>query len=871
MNLPVFQRDASCSLCKLRESAKTVCVGASRLDSNPLDSSTAILVVGENPGIEEDLRGGNFLGQAGRYLRGIYIKYVEERVDSPIHWYGVNAVRCKPIQGADITSTQARKCSGAYLSSDIEALQGAYPKVIVLVTGGPSAQGVLGTGVTEAICRQGQTPVFNGRPVPVFSTYNSAMLMPGRNPSMLHVIRDHLQFLIDYLNTGGLNLDAPVWVRGDLDDPSSYELRPGMEIGLDIETYGCCQNHVLQTVFNPEKATLVDGCDPADRIVSIAAGLWREDGSILTGSWRPDEFHGAANFLRRAIKAGCHILCMNLPFDVPWLRAHPGGLFRRILDRWVMRERGSQLRDLAIDNALYNELRPEKSLKTISPLERVAVYDETTSLKKGHRYHNERDPGLSYYNELDVFATLGSSASIRRKTLAAYPGTAKFGPYCMEWFSDVLWTVVEMNEAGIEFDVQKLTAYRSRVEFSLAKLKDVAAKRYNLPVGGKGSQKPIYEMFLGAVADAGCLDDPRLQRTDKKKTISTGEENRHLLEGLLPIGSPSRLKLLVFNKFKKNEKTLTSYLEPLLDDPRVGLVGGRARPSWFVVPTYQKDNQGSSGGTKQARLTCKEPAIQTNPDSIQACATSRFPGGSLLAGDESQLELRVAALLSNDPLMVADYRAGKDRHTSSAVQIFGANCIHDPDFKKVKRQLGKTLNFLVLFKGGAKKYQETARRDCGLELSLAFCSDAIWKWDAAHPTFRAWQSSLVQQAIRYGRIELPLTGESRLFLGCSRTVRATFITEIANILVQAEAANITKSAERSISDEIQLSGMRSVVCGNIYDSVLVDCPPEEVSAVDSILKKHLRCPPHFQRLCEHLGRTLPLDCDVKVLAYRRDA
>ena len=66
------------------------------------------------------------------------------------------------------------------------------------------------------------------------------------------------------------------------------------------------------------------------------------------------------------------------------------------------------------------------------------------------------------------------------------------------------------------------------------------------------------------------------------------------------------------------------------------------------------------------------------------CAT---PGYTLLQLDYSQAELRVLAMLSEDPYLIGVYVDGKDLHDAVATEMFG------PNFDKEQRVMAKTINF----------------------------------------------------------------------------------------------------------------------------------------------------------------------------------
>ena len=93
-------------------------------------------------------------------------------------------------------------------------------------------------------------------------------------------------------------------------------------------------------------------------------------------------------------------------------------------------------------------------------------------------------------------------------------------------------------------------------------------------------------------------------------------------------------------------------------------------------------------GTETGRLSSSSPNMQNVPRDKKIknllCAT---PGYKLVQMDYSQAELRVLAMLSEDPYLIGVYVDGKDLHDAVATEMFG------PNFDKEQRVMAKTINF----------------------------------------------------------------------------------------------------------------------------------------------------------------------------------
>lgn len=893
MTLPVleFSRNKTCTSCPLSANATNVCIPTSVL-SSPSTADTVILVVGAKPGPEEERQGKAFahLGQAGKYFHGVYRKYVDQKLlqhNVSVAWAVTNAVRCMPPKDANVTASQVRACH-EYLIDDVKQLAQTFKRIVVLCTGEPAARSLWGTGLGAAMKRQGAATTVGDIPVVVFATANPFVL--SVDPAQIHYVRDHLHMLVDFIVHGKvpMTFDVPD-VGGD------FDALPGTMVSIDTETYGAVAGLPTQTVFHPVKAILVDGVNKDD-LVQTAAAAWLGPDGMRTRVWvLPKEERRFFQFMQRVIERKHTILGMNIPFDIKMLRALSPD-WQRLLSRAA----GVRLMDLSVANFLNSDIRPERSLKEIAPLLRVVQYDEAASLKKGFRYANSDDPDLQKYCVMDAAATLEAYLRLRDQTQIQFPGTARFNDRCLDWYNDVLWTVVQLDEAGVAFSRNKLQRLHDHLRYRLQRI-SVLVPRYFPPrtvrvkrkrksgdvfveqlrpaaIGGEGSAGWIVEVFSKAVDAAKLRKDDRLELTKGSgyTVPCTHKDNMNLILGVLPVGHPARKPLELIRHYRRAEKLTGTYTGPLLENLQNGLIGEMAFPSWFAVPSAVKDGEGAYGGTQQGRLTCKNPALQTMPKPIKSCMMARHPGWILLGFDLSQIELRMAALLSGDPLMLHDYQEdarlraenlGKvDRHADTAKLIFGANADRRPDWSKL-RHVGKTLNFLVLFKGGPITFQETIRRDHGLEFSFGMCMDAISAFNRKYHAFRHWQNTLLRDVCRRGYMELPITGETRTFIKGGQSMER-YVAEICNFPIQTQAANVLKSAQRTIQDVFTGLHMEAVICLNIYDAIYIDCPASEESEVRRVVHNILSCPPYYSELQSVMGRTVPLMYESETICRR---
>jgi DNA polymerase len=147
------------------------------------DRQADLLIIGEGPGHDEDLRGEPFVGRSGQLLDRMLaaIGIAREQV------YITNIVKCRPPNNRDPKQDEAQQCR-AYLEAQIKQIA---PKVILSV-GRVSAHNLLGSNqpVGKLIQQMHKLP---GTEIPLKVTYHPAYLL--RNPSAKAIAWQDLKLL----------------------------------------------------------------------------------------------------------------------------------------------------------------------------------------------------------------------------------------------------------------------------------------------------------------------------------------------------------------------------------------------------------------------------------------------------------------------------------------------------------------------------------------------------------------------------------------------------------------------------------------------------------------------------------------------------
>jgi hypothetical protein len=685
-------------------------------------------------------------------------------------------------------------------------------------------------------------------------------------------------------------------------------------ISLDIETYGAAATNgrgqmlPAQTVFHPTRAIATDGVARQDLVLTCAITIPAAEPTYEGPAdfWdlaRIAELQPGVTFTLNLTDPTTHpillawlrhahtIIGMNLPFDILWLRAFSPAIALALNGRHT-------LIDLSVVNFLHSELRPERSLKSLGPVLGTHAYNEAATLKDGRRFPSPTSPELHAYNAQDTHNTMLAVAHLARRIQRDYPKTDKLSSYSVLHFSETLWSTIRMSETGIPFSLSGL----SNLEASLIKQADDAincAAAGGVLIEGEGSVQSQREFMSRCIDDVlpvnpDFLSHPLLSYTEKARELSWSSENRRLIASHLPDSHPARTIFECADKHSTAQKLVSSYTYPLLRHRRTKPADkssvlipvtsttdiGIAYPTWYTVPSVPKDS-GSEGGTIQARITCKNPAAQTFPAVIKDCEHSRYPGGSIVSFDLSQIELRVAAILSGEPTLLAAFNSGLDLHTQRTLAIFGQDAKDRPDFKAL-RQIGKTVNFADLFGASSARLQRSVLDMSGTLYPLSFFDQIVASRHAQRPGLVGWQYSLCKQAEEQGYIELPYTGHTRTFTGFRLDERAwrnkrelkqvlarggkSMISEVCNFPVQATAGNVMLAIQNFIHRALgpltsPTSHKQPQLFLQVYDALYFDCPPgTEKQAADLMWAavEFVGTAGYWYELCKRSGHHAPL-------------
>ena len=700
-------------------------------------------------------------------------------------------------------------------------------------------------------------------------------------------------------------------------------------ISLDCETYGAYEKThdgrplPNQNYFHPARCLWQDKIPLSDLVHIVTITIPERDPrphgketpwtAALIGELRPGPtfrllFHNPLHrrILREWLKYADTILGMNFLFDGPFLRAYPE--FGAHLDG------RHTIIDMSVVNYLHSELRPEKSLKALGPILGQYTYKRTLKGEDGEtqKFPNVLDPeGLDYASQ-DPHNTILGISQLCRWIVAHFKDSAKQRPQVWAYYSDLAWSAIRMMEAGVPISITGLLHEEARLA---SKSADAAARclEAGLVVGAEHGESPVASKrtFLEPLAAAlppSYSAGPGY--TPQQKALSLNDKNRLLITDYFESQAPDSPHLPILEAWDtstKSEKLISSYTSPLLRGPRrrpdapapaklkeihwstpsspsspsppsssspappsprtrhrVGL----GFPRIYLTPGAFKDGAGDSGGQQQCRISFKDPAVQTFPHEIKQWITSRYgAAGRILSWDASQVELRVAGLISGDSFILSAYNEGRDLHRETAIKTFGASVLDDPDFDKKFRQPAKHANFTKLNLGGAAVLQKTLLKKAGIRVSLSFCEHMVAEGPRVNPELHAWQQRIIAEARSKGRFELPILGQSRFFSPDEKP------NEIVNFPIQGLAATLTNYVMIRVHQTMPPLNARNPrwhLFVNWYDAIFVDAHASVVEEAKAVVEAAIAhtISTYWASLESHYGRRCPMKYGFTIHPYK---
>lgn len=366
--------------------------------------------------------------------------------------------------------------------------------------------------------------------------------------------------------------------------------------------------------------------------------------------------------------------------------------------------------------------------------------------------------------------------------------------------------LAEIERVGMKIDGDKLKLFSESISKDLAELRTkiygIAGREFNI-----GSPKQVGEV----------LQELNIS-TGKKTATGQISTSRDILLELAQTYEIAQL-IIDYRELDKLKATYADTLPNLIDED--GRIHGCLNQT--VAAT--------------GRLSSTDPNLQNIPIRTELGQEIRRAfvaenGNKLIAADYSQLELRILAHVTQDPVMLEAFQKGEDIHAKTARLVFGATT--DKDLKE-KRRLAKIVNFAIAY--AVEAFGLSSR----VGLTKAEARKVIDDYYETYKGVRRYMDETPEIARERGFVT-SLYGRRRYFPSINDrnfAVRTRAEREAINMPIQGTASDIVKIAMLNTDRALKDAGLKTKMIMQIHDELLFEAPKDEVTRAGEIIKQEM--------------------------------
>lgn len=365
--------------------------------------------------------------------------------------------------------------------------------------------------------------------------------------------------------------------------------------------------------------------------------------------------------------------------------------------------------------------------------------------------------------------------------------------------------LARMERAGMKIDAPFLEAMSAELGRELMRLEEEIQEAAGVPFNVNSTRQVAEVLF------------ERLKLPKGKRTKDGFSTDVEVLEQLAPLHPLPKLLLA----HRQSQKLKTTYVDslPRLVNPETGRVHA----------TFHQ-TIASTG-----RLSASDPSLQNIPirteegRAIRRAFVAEGERGLLASFDYSQVELRLLAHLSHDPVLTEAFRSGGDVHATTASRLFG---VAPEAVTSAQRAQAKIVNFGILYGMGA------ARLARELSLSRALAAAFIEEYKRTLSGVAAYLDQVLESARRTGYVETILKRRRPLpGLKGEGARRAEAERAAINTPIQGSAADLVKVAMVKIDSLLAEQGFRTRLILQVHDELLFETDEEEIDRVAPIIRE----------------------------------
>lgn len=377
--------------------------------------------------------------------------------------------------------------------------------------------------------------------------------------------------------------------------------------------------------------------------------------------------------------------------------------------------------------------------------------------------------------------------------------------------------IKKMEENGIQVDVDYLKKISKEYHKELEKIEKsiwhLAGREFNI-----NSPKQLGEILF---------DELKIQDIGAKKAMKkTAGGARSTKESELEKMKDSHPIIAEILKHRELQKLLSTYIDTI-----PSYVGDDGRLHARFIQT----------GTTTGRFSSNNPNLQNMPIKTELGKNIRTAfvaakGYDLVSFDYSQIELRVAALMSQDSYFVESFKQGRDIHSAVAMKVFK---VSENDITPEMRRRAKVINFGILYGMGVNALRQNL--NCDRKEAQIFYDNYF----AEFPTIAGYLASIKNFAKAHGYTET-LFGRKRYFPGINSPIpfiQAMALRMATNAPIQGTAtADIIKIGMKKAEDALASAGLsidaRMIL--QVHDELIYEIKSGSKDQAIELIKQALR-------------------------------
>lgn len=478
----------------------------------------------------------------------------------------------------------------------------------------------------------------------------------------------------------------------------------------------------------------------------------------------------------------------NIKYDMKVLRRYgveiKGKIFDTMIAHYLLQPEGKHSLDRLAERYLNYRMVPIESLIG----------------KKGKKQGSMRDVPL---DEITEYACEDADICLQLRI----PFTERLEEMNMhELFYRVeiplIRVLADMEMTGVALDTGYLEKLTGELEKDIHALEEKifrqTGKQFNL-----ASPKQLGDVLFGEMR---LLEKPKKTKTGQ---YATGEE----ILSKLAFSHPVVADILEWRGLVKLKNT---YTEALPKEINPGT--GRLHTTFLQT------------ATATGRLSSVNPNIQNIPIRtergrlVRKAFVPRSGEYRILSADYSQIELRIIAELSGDPVMLESFRRGEDIHRATAAKVFN---VPMEKVTREQRSHAKTVNFGIIY--GVSAYGLTQQTNLSRKEAQALI-DAYYR---TYPKLRDYIRQQVDFAREHGYVET-LLGRRRYLRDINsrnHIVRARDERNAVNAPIQGSAADFIKLAMIRIYEFLEKGNFRTKMLLQIHDELVFELHKDEADTL----------------------------------------